>query len=98
MLFRGVDHIENMLATVHARIQRKHCCSTVGRVCVAGVAYQWVDMSQYFKTSQHVCLPISCGSITKQTSNSMSRLIDSEMMCMYRFTVLAVIIDNIFVL
>jgi hypothetical protein len=26
---------------------RKHCCCIVGRVCVAGVVWQWIYMSQY---------------------------------------------------
>jgi hypothetical protein len=37
------------IATVRVRTQRKHRSSTVGRDCVAGVAQQWVDTSQYLK-------------------------------------------------
>jgi hypothetical protein len=35
------------LATVLAWTQRKHCSSTVGRLCVMGVAQQWIDKSHY---------------------------------------------------
>jgi hypothetical protein len=65
-LLPNAGHIENtshdrypllwcdVIAHVPAtRIQRKHCCCIVGCVCVAGVTYEWIYMSQYFEQTDY---------------------------------------------